>query len=159
MNAGVHYDWVFRHAGDSLLESPDLQIAPPPQHCVTRAWVATLWRDPTAAGRWVSGCWEPVERGWRMPWHLVVGDVVEFGLAAINPYDGLAVRGWDQRWYGWLRYATDVALVIAGPYHDADACAADAANAVAEMRLAQLTGPDADPAWGLDASADVGAES
>ena len=151
------FDWVFRHAGDCLIEFPDLRLAPPPPRCGLRAWVATQWRDP-ASGGWVSAGWAPAERGWQIPRHLATGDVLEFGLAAINPCDGLAPRGWDLRWYGWLRYATEIALVVAGPYSDAQACADAAATAVAEIRLAQLTGPDVDPSWQLVASADVDTE-
>src|SRR4051812_39773279 len=115
-------DWVFRYAGDCLIEFPDLHIPPPPPRCQPRAWVATLWRDPTLPGSWVSACWEPANRGWQIPSHLVVGDVVQFGLAAINPCDGLPAPGCDQRWYGWLHSITELALVVASPYPDADSC-------------------------------------
>jgi hypothetical protein len=70
-----------------------------------------------------------------IPEHLAVGDVIEFGARhTTTTTDG------DLRWYGWLRYATDVALVVAGPYTDPAAAWRDAAAATAQKRWAQLHG-------------------
>lgn len=133
-------DWVFRHAGGCLIEVPPLGLPSPPPGTVLRAWVATLWRDATRPGGWARLGWVVADRGWELPRHLAVGDVVEFGLAAVDLADA-APPGWDLRWYGWLRYCTGLAAVVAGPYPDAPSAAAAAAATVDEVRLGQLTAP------------------
>ena len=100
---------------------------------------------PTTAGpRWPG---RKADRGWELPRHLAVGDVLEFGLAAVNAADGTTVEGFELRWYGWLAYSTDLALVVEGPYPHAPAAADGAAATVASLRLAQLPNVGIDPGW------------
>ena len=88
-------------------------------------------------------------RGWELPRHLAVGDVLEFGLAADQPADGTAVAGCGLRWYGWLRYSHRARPRRRRPLRRTPAAAADAAAAtVAELRLAQLPGLGIDPRLG-----------
>ena len=48
-------EWVFRHAGNCLIEVPPLELPPPPDRATMTARVATLW-----PGRHVA---QRVERG------------------------------------------------------------------------------------------------
>jgi hypothetical protein len=149
-------DWVFRHAGGCLIEFPPLELPAPPPRSGLYAWVATLWRDQTSLSGWSSLPWVKADRGWELPRHLAVGDVLEFGLAALSQADGRPVPGWELRWYGWLRYCNELAAVVDGPYHDVSAASAAASETLAELRLRQLAGPQVDPAWLPDESNDVG---
>ena len=109
-------EWVFRHAGNCLIEVPPLEL-PTAARTGRRwsAWVATLWPDATSHNGWTALAWSKADRGWELPRHLAVGDVLEFGLAAVSAADGTAVAGWELRWYGWLPTRTDLALVVEGP--------------------------------------------
>lgn len=148
-------DWVFRHAGGCLIEVPPLQLPPPGPRCYLSAWAATWWQDAASLTGWSTWRWERAERGWALPRHLAVGDVIEFGLATISNVDGTVVAGCDLRWYGWLRCCTDRALIVDGGY-DNPAWAADAAaGTLAELRLAELPGPAIDPNWACDDLGDI----
>ena len=136
-------NWVFRHAAGCVIEFPPLQLPPPPSGCGVRAWVASMWRDPTMASGWAHQEWAKADRGWQLPDHLAVGDVLEFGLVAFSLHDGRPLDGWQQRWYGWLRYCTDLAIVVEGPHRDALAAEAAANATVTELRLSQLPSPQA----------------
>jgi hypothetical protein len=132
-------EWVFRHAGGCLIDTPDLHEPTSPRGTPWR-WIATLWRDKYHADGWAVLEWTPGERGWWMPITLSIGDVVEFGITWADAQRGLA--GPTARWYGWVDHATDRALVVRGPYpHPADA--AEAARLVIdELRLDQLDAPE-----------------
>ena len=149
-------DWVFRHAGGCLIEVPPLQLPPPSPRCYLTSWVATWWRDAASLSGWSSWCWEQAERGWNLPRHLALGDVLEFGLAMVTNVDGTVVAGCDLRWYGWLRYSTELALVVDGPYADPASAADVATEPLAELRLTQLPGPAVD--WVVDDLGDIATE-
>jgi hypothetical protein len=138
-------DWVFRHAAGCVIEFPPLRLSSPPPGSGVRAWVATLWRDPTVGFGWVHQEWTRADRGWQLPGHLAVGDVIEFGLAAVTDHDGRVLAGFERRWYGWLRYCNDLAIVVEGPHPDPPTTEAAAAATVAELRLSQL--PDLAAGW------------
>ena len=118
-------------------------------------------RTPTLPGSWVVRAgWEPADRGWQIPRHLAVGDVLEFGLA-----------GDQRRATGTAVARLRAALVrVAALRHRArpgrrrslprrrQRAPTAAANTVAELRLAQLTGPDIDPAWARQLGDDVDTE-
>ena len=145
-----------------MFETPPLELPPPPSGAELSAWVATLWRDPTARSGWAACRWAQAERGWTIPAHLAVGDVLEFGLVALY-CEGGAVKvlpGWERRWYGWLRYVNDLAVVVEGPFPDAPSASGAGAATVAELRLRQLPPLDIDTSW-VDAEAtdDVGTET
>jgi hypothetical protein len=140
-------DWVFRHAAGCVIEFPPLHLPPPPSGANLRAWVATWWRDPTRPSGWELQEWAKADRGWRLPAHLAVGDVLEFGLVACSVQDGRALDGYLHRWYGWLRYCNDLAVVVEGPHRDPVAAEAAAHSTVYELRLRQLPSPAPDPAW------------
>ena len=128
----VRSDFVFRHAGGCLFETPDLCTPPGARRC----WVATLWHDPSV-GSIARLMWQPGERGWQLPVTLAVGDVIEFG-AVIEGNDGQRLSA-SACWYGWLDHATDRALILHGPFQHAAAALDDARPLVDEIRLAQLT--------------------
>ena len=100
-------EWVFRHAGNCLIEVPPLELPTAARPVDAGAWVATLWPDATSHNGWSALAWSKADRGWEIPRHLAVGDVLEFGLAAVNAADGTTVAGCELRWYGWLAYSTD----------------------------------------------------
>lgn len=151
-------EWVFRHAGGCLIEVPPLQLPAPPPRCYLTSWVATWWPDAASVSGWSQWRWEQAERGWALPRHLAVGDVLEFGLAIVSMAVGTVVAGCDLRWYGWLRYATDLALVVDGPYVDRASAADAAAPTIAELRFAQLPGLAVDPEWVAGDLGDVATE-
>ena len=152
-------EWVFRHAGNCLIEVPPLELPPPPDRATMTAWVATLWPDATSHNGWTALPWVKADRGWEIPRHLAVGDVLEFGLAAVSVTDGTVLPGWEQRWYGWLIYSSPLALVVQGGYPHAPAAADGAAATVAAVRLAQLPSPEVDPSWVADELGDdIGTE-
>ena len=140
-------EWVFRHAGNCLIEVPPLELPTPPDRSSLVAWVATLWPDATSNNGWSALAWSKADRGWELPRHLAVGDVLEFGLAAVNATDGTTVEGFELRWYGWVAYSTDLALIVEGPYPHAPAAADGAAATVAALRLGQLPNVGIDPGW------------
>ena len=133
----VATEWVFRHAGGCLIETPDLRL--PPSHTVASwRWTTTVWRDALALDGWAILEWQPGERGWIIPYTSAVGDIVEFGTGW-TCRDGTA--GFE-RWWGWIQRGGGRALIIVGPYdHPADA-EADARAVVDEVRLSQLAAPD-----------------
>lgn len=151
-------DWVFRHAGACLIEVPPLQLPPLLERCYLTSWVATWWRDAASPTGWSLWRWDRAERGWELPRHLAIGDVLEFGLAMVSNADGTVVAGCDLRWYGWLRYSTDMALVVDGAYADAASAAAAATVPLAELRLTQLPSLAIDPAWVSDDLGDIATE-
>jgi hypothetical protein len=125
---------VFRHAGGELIDRPDLPL---PRGGHPSVWVATLWLDPLCRDGWRPLVWAPGERGWQLPATLVVGDVVEFGVVALDP-NGQPIAGTDSRWFGWLSHATDQALIVVGPYCLPGPAAADAQPVIDEVRCDQL---------------------
>ena len=130
-------EWVFRHSGGCLIESPDLAL--PPRHVVSAwQWVTTLWRDPRVADGWATLDWHPGERGWVIPYTSAVGDIVEFG-AGWTHRDGNAEF---DRWWGWIQRGGDQALIIVGPYRHPMLAEADARVVIDEVRLSQLAAPD-----------------
>lgn len=140
-------EWVFRHAGGCLIDTPDLTVPNTPPGPPWR-WIATLWPDPYRADGWAVLEWTPAERGWWMPVTLAIGDVIEFGITWADPQAGR--DGPTARWYGWVDHATDRALVVHGPFpYPSDAV--DAARAVVdELRLDQLDAPEP---WPVDSTA------
>jgi hypothetical protein len=148
-------EWVFRHAGGCLIEVPPLELPTPrPSHTALHSWVSTLWRDVAGHGGWARLDWVRADRGWELPRHLAVGDVLEFGLAAVDLVNTYP-PGWDRRWYGWLRYCTDLAVVVVGRYPNPEATAAAAAETIDEIRLGQLTLTAVDPAADQPTQRDV----
>jgi hypothetical protein len=134
MNAA---EFVFRHAGGCLIESPDLEPRQPDD--VERwAWVVTLWRDSRSADGWSALEWRPGERGWTVPATTSIGDVVEFGVGAINA----AGETRFDRWWGWIRRVGYRALVVVGPFEHPVCAEFDARSTVDELRLSQLDAPD-----------------
>ena len=132
-------EFVFRHAGGCLIESPDL---PAPPHAADRSWrwAATVWADQHASDGWGVLEWLPGERGWELPMTTAIGDVVEFGVGWINTHGETECV----RWWGWIERCSLRALVIVGPY-DHPLHASNAARGVVdEVRLSQLSAPDID---------------
>jgi hypothetical protein len=130
-------EYVFRHAGCCLLEAPELD-PPRPADVENWAWVATIWSDRRHEGGWGVLEWAPGERGWTIPDTTALGDVVEFGVGAL---DASGATRFD-RWWGWINRVTRRAVVIVGPF-DHPSKAEDAARAtVDDLRLDQLDEPD-----------------
>jgi hypothetical protein len=136
---------VFRHAGDELIDHPDLPL---PTHGTPWRWVSILWPDPTRHGGWGAIAWQPGERGWRFPAPLALGDVIEFGSIGLDP-TGTTYPETDQRWHGWLANVTEHAAIVIGPYPSAWHAVTAAQPFIDEVRCAQL--PDLD-AWLLGPS-------
>jgi hypothetical protein len=135
-------EWVFRYGAGELFEFPDLRLPTGGRSrgaVMVRRWVATRWPDPHAAGGWAALTWRDGERGVVIPGTLAVGDVVEFGIAAHDRSGRIAAMA---RWFGHINYATDLALVVTGPFpHPQDAWDAGQ-RLVDEIRLAQLPAPN-----------------
>jgi hypothetical protein len=133
-------EWVFRHAGGCIIDTPDLTTTEPCFETRYR-WVATMWPDTRRPDGWGVLEWQVGERGWVIPASLAVGDVIEFGITWADCARG--IDGPTVRWFGWLDNITSRAVIIHGPYpHPADA--ADAARPlVDEIRLDQLAPPTA----------------
>ncbi|MDO8392460.1 MAG: hypothetical protein Q7V57_18455 [Actinomycetota bacterium] len=130
-------EWVFRHAGGCLIDTPDLPI---PAHSVAWRWTATLWPEPLALDGFAALEWEHGQRGWQIPATLAAGDIIEFGITTHDPH-GAPIAAATYRWYGWLHHATDLALIVHGPYaHPTDAVVA-ARPVIDEIRLDQLDPP------------------
>lgn len=134
MNAS---EFVFRHAGRCLLESPDL-ATPRVGDIQNWQWVATLWSDRGAADGWSALVWRTGERGWSIPSTIAMGDVIEFGAGAIDSH---GVTRFD-RWWGWIERVSASALVVVGPYDHPVHAEASARSTVDELRLSQLAAPD-----------------
>lgn len=135
-------DHVLRHAAGHLVDFPDIAIDPRVVVAPWR-WVASVWPDPLEPGGWARQVWAPGERGWQIPYTLIVGDVIEFGIAWYDQSGSEATL--DSRWYGWVTHGTERALVLDGPHPDANAAFAAARPTIDEIRLAQLTGPTVEP--------------
>ena len=60
-------EWVFRHAGNCLIEVPPLELPTPPDRSSLVAWVATLWPDATSNNGWSALAWSKADRGWGSP--------------------------------------------------------------------------------------------
>jgi hypothetical protein len=130
-------EWVFRHAGGCLIDTPDLPV---PRTGVGWRWAATLWTDPYTLGGWTRLLWVPGERGWQLPATLAIGDVLEFGITH-HDHRGRPNPRCTWCWFGWFDHATDYALIVHGPY-DHPTHAVDAAQPVVdELRLRQLDPP------------------
>lgn len=131
--------WVFRHAGGALIDTPDLPPPPPRGHGLYR-WTATLWHDSTHPDRWAALEWVAAPRGWWLPNTLAIGDIVEFGVT----WTGALGRRHTHRWFGWLERATPLAVIVTGPYPCPEDAEAAARPRVDELRLAQLAPPGDD---------------
>jgi len=134
MNAG---EFVFRHAGGCLLETPDLE----PRRfddVENWRWVVTVWADPRAVDGWGVLEWRPGERGWTIPATTAIGDVVEFGAGAI---DAVGASRFD-RWWGWIKRVSHSAIVVVGPFDHPSHAEHAARSTVDELRLGQLDAPD-----------------
>jgi hypothetical protein len=130
-------EFVFRHAGGCLIETPDLEPRRP-YDVENWVWVATLWRDPRCVDGWAALEWRAGERGWAIPATTSIGDVVEFGVGAVEPNGAPRF----DRWWGWIRRITPRALVVAGPFDHPVWAGHDATATVDELRLSQLDAPD-----------------
>lgn len=133
----VASEFVFRHAGGCLIESPDL-LAPPGTPAERWRWAATVWTDQQAPDGWGALEWMPGERGWELPVTTAIGDVVEFGVGWTSS-DG---QSECVRWWGWIERCSVRALVVVGPYDHPLHAARDARPVVDEVRLGQLAAPD-----------------
>ena len=51
------------------------------------------------------------------------------------------MAGWELRWYGWLRYCNDIAVVVDGPHPDVPATAAAASTVMPSCASASSTDP------------------
>lgn len=130
-------EWVFRHAGGCLIETPDPQPSFRPIG-MPWPWVATVWADPLAPDGWGVLEWDRTDRGWWLPATIAIGDVIEFGVVWPDADDATEAS----RWYGWLKRCTVHALVLVGGFdHPAHAESA-ARPTIDELRLAQLTAID-----------------
>ena len=127
-------EWVCRHAGGCLIDTPDLPV---PRGGSVWRWVATLWADRYTPSGWSRLLWIPGERGWQLPVTLAIGDVLEFGLTPRDRH-GKPIPRRTTRWFGWLDHATDYALVVHGPYDHPNTAAVAARPIVDELRLSQL---------------------
>lgn len=136
MNVAVT-DFVFRHAGGCLLETPDLEPARPAD-VESWIWVATVWRDRCTADGWAALEWRPGERGWIIPVTTSVGDIVEFGAGAVD----MKGRRRCDRWWGWIRRVSHCAVVVVGPFEHPLLAHEDASAIVDELRLSELDPPD-----------------
>ena len=56
-------------------------------------------------------------------------------------------EGFDLRWYGWLAYSTELALIVEGPYPRRPAAADGAASTVANCGLRSSRNVGIDPGW------------
>ena len=130
-------EWVFRYAGGCLIDAPDLDIPDAPD---AWRWAATVWPDPLAPDQWAALEWHPGERGWLLPVTLAIGDVVEFGITAFDSNDR-PMPECTSRWYGWLHHATDLAVIVYGPYDHPQPATEAAREVINEIRLDQLDLP------------------
>ncbi|MGE0308496.1 MAG: hypothetical protein AB7Q27_22375 [Acidimicrobiia bacterium] len=130
-------EFVFRHAGGCLIESPDLTPRHP-SDVEYWAWAATLWEDRSCVDGWAALQWRPGERGWVVPATTSIGDVVEFGVGAIDRTG----RPRFDRWWGWVSRVSHRALVVIGPFEHPVCAGRDARPTVDELRLSQLDAPD-----------------
>lgn len=124
---GSSYDWA--RFGRHRFRTPGAVVVDNPLPSVGQIWMATVWPDPHAPGGWGRMLWQPdptYRRGWLIPDHLALGDVLEFG--AHSP-------GGDSRWYGILdSYEVAAWLTVQGPYPDPAAAFAEAERLLAGER-------------------------
>lgn len=130
-------EWVLRHAGGCLIDIPDLPI---PATRIAWRWIATLWPDALCDDGFAALDWEEAPRGWQIPITLSVGDVIEFGITTHDP-SGAPIEASTHRWYGWLDHATELGLIVHGPYTHPSEAVTDARALVDEVRLDQLDPP------------------
>ncbi len=130
-------EFVFRHAGGCLIESPDLP-APPRTSAQRWRWAATVWNDEQATDGWDALEWMPGGRGWELPVTTTIGDVVEFGVGWRNKHGEVECV----RWWGWIERCSLRALVVIGPYDHPLHATVAARSVVDEVRLSQLAAPD-----------------
>ena len=136
-------EWVLRHAGGCLLDTPDVAVTEPVPPGMPWRWIATVWPDRYQPDGWNALEWRLGERGWQLPDTLAVGDVIEVGLSWLHAHRPDLDRTY--RWYGWLTYATPLALVVNGPYPHPSHAVRAAQHVVDEIRLAQLVEPSCLP--------------
>lgn len=127
-------EWVFRHAGGCLIETPDLEVPHPTPDGAPWPWVATVWTDRSATDGWGVLEWERTNRGWWLPATIAIGDIIEFGTVWPDSSDPPLAS----RWYGWLQRCTLHALVVIGAFEHPAGAADSARPAIDELRLAQL---------------------
>ena len=139
MNTPQHHavQWVFRHAGGAVIDTPDLPAPANLGRSDLYRWTATLWPDPLRVDGWAALEWAPAPRGWWAPPTLAVGDVIEFGITWTAPRR----RRRTHRWFGWLERVTPGALIVVGPYPHPEDAFVDARPVIDEVRLDQLASP------------------
>ena len=119
------------------------ELPTPPDRSSLVAWVATLWPDATSNNGWSALAWSKADRGLGAPRHLAVGDVRRGSASPPSARRTLTVEDFELRWYGWVAYSTDLALIVEGPYPHAPAAADGAAT---PLRLA-APNVGIDPGW------------
>ena len=130
-------EFVYRHAGGCLIETPDFEPRRP-SDVENWTWTATLWRDHRQPDGWAVLEWQPGERGWLLPATTAIGDVIEFGSGTI---DSSGVSRFD-RWWGWIKRISPRALVVIGQFDHPMHAEHDAQTTIDEVRLSQLDAPD-----------------
>lgn len=146
---GTPTDQVLRTADGSVIDlPPDLVHSERPGHSGI-SWVTSWYPRPGSREQLDRVDWARSQpRGHVIPLHTASGDIVEFGLAQMTGGENPAVEpSTIVRWFGWLNYGTDRALVIKGPYSTLDEAARQAAVVVDLIRLDQI-----DPDRSFDAS-------
>lgn len=103
-------------------------------------WVSSWYPRPGEHGQLDRVVWAPSHpRGHTIPFHTASGDVIEFGLGRLTTGDERVIDpSTIVRWFGWLNYGTDRALVVKGPYPSLQAAAEQAAVVVDLIRLDQI---------------------
>ena len=135
-------DYVLRVSDGAAIDRPhDLMPNYPVVGDAICSWVTSWYPDVTISGGWRRADWmECQPRGFMIPRHSATGDVIEFGLGWRN-MDGKICSDTIQRWYGWLNYGTDRALVLKGRYPTLEAAAVQAEVVVDLVRLGSIN-PD-----------------
>jgi hypothetical protein len=131
-------EWVFRHAGGCLIETPDLDLDGIRPFGAPWLWAATVWPDMSSPDGWGVLEWERTQRGWWLPSTIALGDIIEFGVVWPDSDDPTAAA----RWYGWLQRCTRHALVLVGSFPHPAHAALSAQPTIDELRLAQLADLD-----------------
>lgn len=139
-------EWVFRHAGGCLIETPDLPWPTPRPAGMAWPWTASVWSDPDEIDGWGALEWERNRRGWWLPSTIAIGDVIEFGITWPDSNDNDPTV----RWYGWLQRCTVHALVLVGPFDHPSHAAASAVPVIDALRLSQLVEVELAHATGHD---------
>lgn len=133
-------DHVLRTADGSLIDLPFDLVHPSAPLGGSTVWVASWYPKPGQPGQLDRTDWtRSYPRGHVIPFHTASGDVVEFGLAQLTTTDEPVIDpSTIVRWFGWLNYGTERALVIKGPYPTLDAATGQAAVVVDLIRLDQI---------------------